>query len=216
MRFRAALVVPTLSNFEGLAELFASVDQPVLPFVIPNWRERNCVAASWNRGIAAAEKAGCDVIHVVNDDAILLPGTLDALARAILLNGELVLAGAYEVPRDDALERKLRHRAGYACFSVGRGFLDLTDGGFDEEFSPAYFEDDDMHYRLSLLAKGRGHAIDAMIAGTGYFHKRSATQMRDPEHPVVSPARFLDNKARYVLKWGGPPGHERHTTPFGE
>jgi hypothetical protein len=214
--YKHGLVVPTLTNFEGLAELFASVDRPVHPFVIPNWREKNCVAASWNKGIAAAEEAGCDVIHVINDDAILLPGCLEAMGRKILLDGHAVLVSAYETPEDDHMERKLSLRASYACFAVGRGFLALMDGGFDEDFSPAYFEDDDMKYRLTLLAKKRGHQVDFRVPGATYRHKRSSTQMRDPENPVVSPARFMENKAHYVLKWGGPPEHERHTTPFGE
>ena len=50
--YKHGLVVPTLTNFTGLAELFASVDRPVQPFVIPNWRENNCVAASWKANLA--------------------------------------------------------------------------------------------------------------------------------------------------------------------
>lgn len=214
--YKHGLVVPTLTNFTGLAELFASVDRPVLPFVIPNWREKNSVAASWNKGIAAAEAAGCDVIHVINDDVILSPGCLEAMGRKILLDGHAVLVSGFETPAEDHLERKLCHGSTFACFAIGRGFLELTNGGFDEGFSPAYFEDDDMRYRLKLLAQKKGYPNTFRVPGATFRHRTSSTQNHDPEKPVVSPERFRENNAYFTLKWGGPPGQERHQTPFGE
>jgi GT2 family glycosyltransferase len=212
---KRALVVPTLSNFEGLAALFASVDLDVLPIVIPNWRTNQGVAASWNEGLRRAAAARCDVTYVVNDDVTFEPGCLEALAKAILTRGELVLVSGYETPSEDNLERKLKPRATYACFAVGREFLDVT-GGFDEQFFPAYFEDNDMKRRLTLLAEDRGHQVDMRVTGAHYRHVGSATQNRDPDHPVVSPEQYMENKRRFLLKWGGLPEHERHRTPYGE
>lgn len=210
-----ALVVPTLSNFVGLADLFASVDAPVLPIVIPNWRERNSVAASWNRGIRKAEEAGAQVIIVANDDIVFHPGAIGAFERAVLLRPELIFSG-FTVPQDDRLERKLRHRPDLACFAVGRGFLD-TVGDFDESFSPAYFEDDDMRWRLHLLEQSRDAGpIDAREPHATYRHVGSQTQHRDPNDPVVSHERFRQLQDRYRLKWGGLPGHERFRVPFNE
>jgi len=200
-----ALVVPTLSYFEGLAALFASVDVPVLPVVLDNWRHpTRGVAASWNEGLRRASAAGCDVAVVANDDVVLHPGAIGALAQGILTGGFALLATG---SRDTG-------SAGYTLFAVEPArFLSLT-GGFDEGFRQAYFEDDDMHYRLKLLARSSGHKAEITIEGARSTHGGSKTQLRDPNKPVVSHEQFEANRARYVRKWGCLPGHETFVRPF--
>ncbi len=202
---RIALVVPTLSYFEGLAALFASVDVPVLPVVLDNWRHpARGVAMSWNEGIRRAAAAGCDVAIVSNDDIVLAPGTLAALSHGILTGGHaLVATGAHD-----------QTSTGYELFAVEpQRFLDQM-GGFDEGFRQGYFEDNDMHHRLKILAKASGHKTEISIPGARATHAGSKTQLRDHEKPVVSHAQFRLNEARYVRKWGCIPNHELFFVPF--
>lgn len=209
---RHALVVPVLVNFRGFAELMASVDLPVRLYVIPNWirNRRVSVAAAWNQGISMAQSEGADVVHVVNDDVVLMRGCLAAMARALDLVPEVLLVSGTEVT---TTLLNLTERATYSCFTVRSDFLSATGGGFDEEFSPAYFEDDDMRYRLSLLAKKKGVPwCDRRASSARYCHDRSATRRLDPS--AVSDQDFSSNRDRYTLKWGGPPGQETLTTPF--
>jgi len=203
-----ALVVPTLSYFEGLAALFASVDAPVLPVVLDNWRHpERSVAASWNEGLERARDAACDVAIVANDDVVLAPGALAALATGILSHGTALLATGHHLKGD-------RGSCGYTLFAVEPArFLRLT-GGFDEGFKQAYFEDNDMHRRLHLLAQATGRKTEITIESARSTHGGSKTQLRDPERPVVSHEQFRANEARYVRKWGCVPGHELFARPF--
>lgn len=214
--FVHALVVPCLVHFRGLAELFASVDVPVRPFVIPNWDpdKRVSVAAAWNGGIRAAREAKCNVVHIVNDDVVLRPGCLVAMARALLRDPYAYLVSGWDEERDKDLDPALSHRAMYPCFTVEADFLDKTDGGFDEGFEPAYFEDDDMRYRLGLeLDKPfRAGRRDFRVPAARYYHANSMTRTLMPN--AVSHDQFASNRARYIMKWGGPPGEERFKTPF--
>ncbi len=215
-RFKHALVVPTLTNHRGLADLLASVDVPVLPFVSRNYEEpHRSVAASWNWGIRGAIAAGCDIIHVANDDVTYHPGCMMALARALVLKGALLVSGIDAKRDQDPLPGLYAH-ATYACFAVGRDFFEVVgEDGFDEHFTPAYFEDEDMLRRLKLLAPTLPmRRLDYMVHGAFYDHVGSATQNADPKRPVVSREVFESNRSRYVLKWGGVPGKERYATPY--
>lgn len=217
-RFKHALVVPTLTNHRGLTELLASVDVPVLPFISRNYAEpHRSVAASWNWGIRAAIAAECDIIHVVNDDVVYHPGCMLELGRALMLRSVVVASGIDHTRDRDPLPGAFPH-ATYACFAVGRDFFEIVgEEGFDEGFYPAYFEDQDMLRRLTLLAPKYPHRhLDTMVRGAHYDHVGSATQNADPRNPVVDRERFESNQTRYALKWGGVPGKERYATPYNE
>jgi hypothetical protein len=217
-RFKHALVVPTLTNHRGLTELLASVDVPVLPFISRNYDEpHRSVAQSWNWGIRSAIHEGCDIIHVVNDDVTYLPGCMLELGRALLLKNAVLASGVDHERDKDPLPGVFPH-ATYACFAVGRDFFEIVgDEGFDEGFWPAYFEDEDMLRRFTLLApKHPTRHLDTMVRGAHFRHVVSATQNADPNKPVVDRERFESNRCRYVMKWGGVPGHERYDRPFNE
>jgi GT2 family glycosyltransferase len=82
-------------------------------------------------------------------------------------------------------------------------------GFFDERFYPAYFEDNDFHYRMKLAG-----ATEA-IAPCGYDHVNSATiQKYTPKQKEAHHERFKRLRSYYVKKWGGMPGSEAYTIPF--
>lgn len=195
------LVVPVLYNFKGLTELMASVDVPVQPFVIDNWNQNRGVAGGWNEGIRRALEAGCEAIAVSNDDVRLWPGTLQKLVRC-MEDYPLVSATASEGPEE------YLYPADYSLFMIRPDLVEKV-GWFDEVFYPAYFEDNDMNYRLKLA----GYP-ETRWGGARIDHVGSVTQNWNGDM-VVSHSDFEKNRLYYKTKWGGVPGEETYTMPFG-
>jgi len=98
---------------------------------------------------------------------------------------------------------------GWACF-LQREECWRAVGEYDELLWPAYFEDNDYHYRMRLAG------LDYVVpAGGAVTHVGSATLHALPEvHRRTVDHHFRLNQAYYVRKWGGLPGEERFTRPF--
>ncbi len=81
-----------------------------------------------------------------------------------------------------------------------------TVGKFDEQFYPAYYEDNDYAYRMKLvkLSIKRTDFLNPMV----YFKGSTAT--KQPE--ILLETQKL--RALYVAKWGGAPGKEKFSKPF--
>jgi hypothetical protein len=86
-----------------------------------------------------------------------------------------------------------------------------TVGSFDEHFYPAYYEDTDYIYRMSLAGlpapreNGRSWPyifIDSSYAGDAQALKSGLVNAGDESHQY------------YIRKWGGDQGQETFTTPF--
>ncbi len=83
-------------------------------------------------------------------------------------------------------------------------------GDFDENFYPAYFEDNDFHYRMKL----KGYDI-TRIAEIPCGHQNSSTlEAFNEDQTEIHHLSFKKNRAYYHDKWGGLPTHEMYTTPF--
>lgn len=83
-----------------------------------------------------------------------------------------------------------------------------TIGGFDEQFFPAYFEDNDYCYRMRLAGLNR---INDKFFDPELF-RNSQTIARDKDLNK----NFDRNKELFKIKWGGYPQHETYTTPYGK
>lgn len=208
MALKIGLIVPVYKNFPGFAEMIESVDEPVVPIIIANWRNNKGVSVAWNIGIEAATIRGCDLALICNDDIVLHPETIWKLRTAVWDFGyDLVtpVNTRHTVPTDYP---EYRPTPDYSCFMIKPQEFRQKFGNFDEHFSPAYFEDNDMAYRMQLLG-GKG----VCRTDAGFFHKGSVTQNWGGQ-PVVTPDMFLKNKAYYISKWGDEPGRELFVTPF--
>ena len=80
-------------------------------------------------------------------------------------------------------------------------------GPFDEDFYPAYFEDNDYEYRIKLDEHCEVQ-IDSILNPTTY--RNSMTIQKDP----TLNKDFQTNQDRYVRKWGGKPSFEWYKKPF--
>jgi GT2 family glycosyltransferase len=79
-------------------------------------------------------------------------------------------------------------------------------GKFDENFYPAYFEDNDFKYRMQLMNK----SFFEIPFLNCFVHQTSQTLDREPSIKNY----FEKNKSYYISKWGGEPNKEKFKKPF--
>jgi GT2 family glycosyltransferase len=179
------------------------------------------VARVWNDGIRDAFANGYDVVLVLNNDILLHPECIDRLVSRIAADESLGMVTAVNVRGNCAntsdmfaIDARARETIAdaespdFAAFLLNRKAWE-TVGPFDEGFSPAYFEDNDYHYRMRLLGL-RAIAHPPAV----FYHFGSRTQNQAIGQPVVRSEKFEENRDRYIRKWGGLPGQERFTAPF--
>lgn len=205
---RVGLVVPVYLNFRGFAELMASVDIPVTPYIVDNWNVNRGVGPGWNEGLKRAASDGMDFAFVVNDDAVFRKGSMlriiEGLDEYDLCSGVNIIDGEI----DESNTPVWIEGADYSCFAVKpRDFIDRF-GLFDEAFAPAYFEDNDMHYRMSLLG-----GTEMRCTRAPFYEERSTTQNWGGQR-VVNSQMFDANRSYYIRKWGGLPEQETFLSPF--
>ncbi|HVT59845.1 MAG TPA: hypothetical protein VHR45_15770 [Thermoanaerobaculia bacterium] len=151
------------------------------------------VAASWNLIVRTALERGFDLVFIGSNDTLLYPGSLAAVLALDKQQDEVVW-----------------HIQGWNFFAVHRRAVDLV-GWFDENFYPAYKEDQDYSYRCLLAGVKR-----IGVRGTGADHLGSQTIRSDAGYSACNRDTHLRlNTAYYCAKWGGDSGQECYATPFG-
>lgn len=222
---KIGVVVPCLSQFRLAVDALVSVKvkegNSWQPYIIPNYRDNNCVAKSWNIGTKEAIYDGCDYILVINDDILLAPFTVDDLVEHMEKDPDIALlsgtdyknrfSNAHDILTSTRLDctPEILPAPDFACFMLRpSAFMEIGD--FDEGFRPAYFEDDDYCRRIVL------HPVWKIVRSqnAAFFHHGSQTQNNTEGGPVVPSPRFEINRAYYREKWGGEPGFERWSVPF--
>lgn len=178
---------------------------------------------SINQGINAGFSEGYSLELVLNNDVLLHEDTISELvyriqSRLYETSKEVVMVTGHNI-RDlcstpESLDSKVSgdwqwtpesEHPDFSCFMINKECWDLV-GEFDELFAPAYFEDNDYHYRINL-SNVRAVNVPKAI----YYHYGSATQKTQN---VVTNASFEANRMSYRIKWGDIPGHEKFTNPF--
>lgn len=151
------------------------------------------VAKSWNA--LAPQAAGYNLI-LSNDDIVFAPDTLAQL-----------LAVAEATPRAGIVSAIEGQRFSLFWMSF-EAYQQI--GPFDEQFYPAYFEDNDYARRLTLAG------WKLAVAPSEVRHGGSSTlQAYTPEQMERHHQQFRKNRDLFVRKWGGMPGQETFTTPYG-
>jgi GT2 family glycosyltransferase len=96
---------------------------------------------------------------------------------------------------------------GFEAFGVHRRVIKSV-GWFDENYHPAYCEDNDFHYRCQL-------AGTPMLWTHGVkVHVGSATITLDPFLRARNDVTYPKNVEYHHAKWGGHMSHETYKTPF--
>lgn len=209
---KLALIVPVFNQFELFTGFVSTINYPVHPYIIPNWKNNIGVAAAWNSGMRNAIKDGYRYALISNDDVLLEKKSVESCLNIINDTGVAIVSPNFCVPSRDGQDMYFERDLGliesihWSCFIVDMYQLIENCGWFDENFYPAYFEDNDMFYRMHL--SGLRHLLDTE---NGFYHKQSATCI-----DVVTQGDWEKCQQYYIEKWGGPPGEETFIRPFND
>lgn len=208
---RIGIVVPVLNNFRGFAELVESAksSHELKWYIQPQHRAQVPLSAAWNKGFRDAVADKCDYVAIINDDIILSPDTLNNLAASfdvlpretVLISANNIyghLANPYDILtyQEQSLDDMTYSESpNYSCFMVKKDFFDKV-GSFDENFNPAWYEDNDSHKRI--LELGYKAAVTTYASCVHYGSVTSS--LLPPEKRDSSTSRNY-----YISKWGGLP-----------
>lgn len=144
------------------------------------------VAASWNAIIKLNPRARWWCL--LNSDVTVSRGTLEALEQAMKVHS-------------------IAYMSAMAAFGLRADCVQKV-GWFDENYVPAYHEDNDYDYRCRLM----GVHIEDLALGIEHF---GSAVLKGSEHYQRENGRtFGAGRAYHREKWGGDPGFEVYQTPF--
>ena len=173
------------------------------------------IAATWNRALDFVWEAGGERALVVNNDVRLHEKTYELLlycaedTEALFVTA--VGVNEEEFTMEDSYDYDMsRGGPDFSCYLISKECH--AKYRFDENFIPAYHEDNDYHRRMIL--GGDGDRIFSI--NVPFLHYGSVTINRDEKTKAAWGEKFERNKAYYVKKWGGVVGKETFDTPFGK
>jgi len=204
--------IPTLNNYKGLIDMIQSAEKGDVKFdrfiimdnggyfsyydpkvtVIRPGKNLGC-AGSWNWFIQNVPEKRI----IMNDDILFGTDSLRMFEDNLVDNW-------FCYPESNSGLNS------FSFFYLPNSIISKV-GLFDEEFYPAYFEDNDYHYRMQLAGDGELHALPCQ----GLIHKGSQTLKNfTPRETTEHHKNFQKNHIRFLQKWGGEPAHEIFKEPF--
>lgn len=188
-----AVTIPTMGA-SHLLDTLASIPPGTPVYIRDNRQENWGVAKSWNWGIKAALTDGAEYVLVLNDDVRLdTPDFIDRLV-ADLARDAVILTSGRPDHVDPADESRRLAMSAFMC--DGRLFHEV--GEFDEQFWPAYFEDDDMLHRIQ--STGRWRTFFDSDAVFHHWVSSTVAELRGARR--TSRMHFKTNRERFFQKWG--------------
>lgn len=158
-------------------------------FMIYRPEENLGVAKSWNMLMDYADKINATHVLMLNDD-IYLGRNEHEIAMLIRNNMESDFINSFQ----------------NWCSYILKVDAWKKAGKFDEEFFPAYFEDNSFDYKMTL--------VDAKKTWTSFLdplvYRNSMTIAKEPKLNN----RFAINRQLYIEMWGGLPTEEKYLTKF--
>lgn len=165
------------------------------------------VAASWNRIITTAWSRGYDFVYIGSNDTILAPNSLKTFVEMAKIEPEcLWLMNAFN----------------FFCIRLS---AIPTIGLFDENFMPAYFEDNDYVRRIELsplqIVNLEPYSRElngrTLPPAPPSHHIGSQTIHSNEKYKELNHYTFNEwNKNHYIMKWGGIPGSETYIHPYND
>ena len=187
-------------------------------FIYKRNEERWGFQKSVNYGINYAFENGCEYAFVCNNDILLqkdaiwiLAERVKGIATCVNISGEITPGYFYDVDPHSKEEVEESPHPDFSAFIISRDCWEKV-GEFDEAFAPAYFEDNDYHYRMKLLGI---EAVSVPIAIFYHFGSRTQNSAREDNMPMVSHELFEKNRAYMIEKWGSTSAEDiRYKYPF--
>jgi GT2 family glycosyltransferase len=208
MKTKFAIGIPTYNRADLLipALIFYAQDYPNIEILVIDNGKQNIkintkmpnltiIESGSNLGVAASWNMLCDIIYGQHD-------------YAMILNDDIYL-GRKEWEIDNFLtnyKKDLYISTQDWCSFIlpKKTFEDI--GRFDEQFYPAYFEDNDYTHRLILKSK----SIFQVPFLNPFIYKSSQSILKEPSLREG----YLLNEKRYAEKWGGKPKFEKFRKPY--
>lgn len=215
---QVGVVVPILNGFEDAIVALSRIKSAKhnwQPYIGKQWEDNKPISEVWNKQSYTAFAEGCKYILIINDDSWLFPNTLDLLVSHMQQTQTLLVSGTNS-HKDEFELLNSGNKAGldFSCFLIRSETFERC-GKFDENFHPAYFEDNDYHYRMKLLGYDAYGLADAL-----FYHKDngSGTLHRMKEADAIEFSNNFERSREYfITKWGGMPDTEGlFVTPYNE
>lgn len=158
-------------------------------FMIYRPEENLGVAKSWNMLMDYADKINATHVLVLNDD-IYLGKTEHEINMLIRNNVDIDFINSFH----------------NWCSYILKVDAWKKAGKFDEEFFPAYFEDNSFDYKMTLIGAKKHWTsfLDPLV------YRNSMTIAKEPSLNN----RFQQNRELYIEMWGGLPSEEKYSTKF--
>ena len=160
-------------------------------FAIYRPEENLGVAKSWNYIMDYAEKVDATHVLMLNDD-IYLGRTEHEIKMLIKNNQNADFINSFQ----------------NWCSYILKVEAWKIAGKFDEDFFPAYFEDNSFDYKMTLSGRKKTWTsfLDPLV------YRNSMTIAKDP----TINNRFEHNRQLYIRMWGGIPTEEKYHTKFNQ
>jgi len=216
---KLGIAVPVVNNWSGFAQSLStwySAKHQLRYYVIDNSVNRRSVPESWNLGCRALFATGVEAVIGAYDDVLCHEETIDRLV-AFWKERQPMVATAANV-RDTGITPSVfltsaivppyeerNYNPDMSFFLLPRKTWEEV-GAFDENFFPAYFEDNDYFTRIALAG---GEML--LTTSAPMYHIGGGTQFNPPpdirqkRDRMVSGAAFQENKEFYTTKWGCTP-----------
>lgn len=166
------------------------IDRRSAEVLVP--KENAGCAGGWNLLIERARSLKLPYVIIANDDVELDEHALANIHAGLVMESADLAAGH-----------------GFSLFGMRTALVDEV-GWFDENFFPAYFEDNDFAYRLKLAGK-KSIAVPTNIIHEGSATLKSMSPAARREFDMV----YGKLQTYYASKWGRTPKRgERFKAPF--
>jgi hypothetical protein len=184
-----------------LAPLTYIFNQTPIEIKVLHPTNQQSVSQAWNKGIEEGNRAGCNYILVINTDIIFKSNAIDRLVDFAERHPDAVLWTMTECRDLVSLENcpedeSFVEHPNFSCFMVKSDFF-RSVGKFDENFTPAYCEDGDMHARL-VLAGLKAYSY----GGAKFFHFGSLTIKSDHDLQSKNAKTYPKCQLYFLEKWG--------------
>jgi GT2 family glycosyltransferase len=218
------LGIPVLNRGDLLLRCVESVDNPIHTLLIVNNGEDQSVAKATAR-IRHRDFASQDFFNTIRVEKFRNLGCSRSWNHIIRTShGAWLISGSDVQFAPGDIERIMAaldaNRDASIILAMGYSVFCFTEIGlrqvglFDENFFPAYFEDND-HFRRVHLAGAKAARVPGFKAVHGEPpHWGSSTIKSDPDLERRNALTFPNLWQYYVKKWGGGPGHETYARPY--
>lgn len=184
-------------------------------FFYHEYRPMVALSEAWNRGMSESLKdSECEYVFFPNNDVIFHKTTIDNLIKGIDELNYMMVTGENVAPKMTIEDMKSREKMGdwewdsrqitswmdqgpdFSCFMVKRDFREKF-GYFDENFYPAYCEDQDVHIRILKMSE-----VAKRLTVAPYYHLSSQTLVNNSTISPTIKKGHGDNQVYYRYKWG--------------